>query len=113
MCPRTARKGKCGQILYIFTYPKVQLHKLYTPVTGETFSALALSSFRITFAPVVADTLLSTVWSKPSLWTSLRTDCTLQRNKKKKKKNTEESGREIPNKCWCISVKNWNETLRK
>lgn len=40
---------------------------LITPVTSEAFSTLALSSFRVTFAPVVADTLFSTVLSKPSL----------------------------------------------
>lgn len=41
------------------------------PVTGETFSTLALAGFRVTFASVVANTLLGTVRSKPSLRTFL------------------------------------------
>lgn len=49
---------------------------LIAPVTSETFSTLALAGFGVTYAPVVADTLLSTVWSKPSLWTSLCANCT-------------------------------------
>lgn len=49
---------------------------LIAPVTSETFSTLALSSFWVTFASVVADALLSTVWSKPSLWTSFCANCT-------------------------------------
>lgn len=40
---------------------------LITPVTSEAFSTLALSSFGVTFAPVVADAIFSTVLSKPSL----------------------------------------------
>lgn len=64
------------------------------PVTSETFSTLTLSSFSVTFSVVVANTLLSTVWPKPSFWTSLGTDWTLnsrmekslstQKNKKDK-----------------------------
>lgn len=43
-----------------------------TPASGETFSTLALSSFGVAFAPVVANALLCTVWSEPALRTSLR-----------------------------------------
>lgn len=49
---------------------------LLTPVTSEAFSTLTLSSFSVTFSVVVANTLLSTVWPKPSFWTSLGTDWT-------------------------------------
>lgn len=55
----------------------------YTPVTSEAFGTLTLSSFRVTFAPVVADALLGTVRSVPSLPASLRANCTLQINKEK------------------------------
>lgn len=77
-----SKKSQCRHILYIFTHMKMHFH-LYTPVTSKTFSTLALSSFRVTFAAVVADTLLSTVWSKPPLWTALCADCTLQSSKEK------------------------------
>lgn len=60
--------------------PIGQPQNTHTPVTSETFSTLALSSFGVTFAPVVANALLSTVWSKPSFWTSLRANCPLQSN---------------------------------
>lgn len=40
---------------------------LITPVTSETLSTLALSSFRVTLAPVVAETLIGAVLSEPSL----------------------------------------------
>lgn len=80
----------------------------YTPVTSETFSTLALSSFRVTFATVVTDTLLNTVWSKPPLWTSLCADHTLCRTTRKNQRRSRER-----NNCISLYVhhwKNWNET---
>ena len=84
------------------------LHKLFAPVTGETFGALALSSFRVTFAPVVADALLSAVWSEPSLRTSLRADQTLQGNCGGWKRQEEQIQNDVRASVW----KNWNENNR-
>lgn len=48
---------------------------LITPVSSETFSTLALSSFRVALASVVTNTLLCTVRSISSLRTALGADC--------------------------------------
>lgn len=50
----------------------------YKPVSCETFGTLALSSFRVTFTPVVAEALLGAVFPEPPLWTRLRADRTLR-----------------------------------
>lgn len=79
----------------------------YTPVTSETFSTLAFSSFRVTLATVVTDTLLSAVWSKPPLWTLLCADCTLCRATRKK---TQKKQRERNKLLYVHHRRNWNET---
>lgn len=50
----------------------------YAPAPGEAFGAAALSGFGVTFAAVVADTLLGTVLAEPALWTPLCADRALR-----------------------------------
>lgn len=56
---------------FLYTFYSYFSDSINKPVPGETFSTLALSSFGITFTPIVADTPFSTVWSKTSFWTLL------------------------------------------
>lgn len=71
-------------------HAREQTHK-HTPVTREAFSTLALSGFGVTFSSVVADTLISTVLSKPSLWTSHRANGTLQKHNEAEEMNSNAS----------------------